>query len=40
MWKFKKTTKTGYYMINNGDVETELSMQPAKIYKNDGVLMV
>lgn len=40
-WSFDKPTKTGWYLINNGDVVTEDNMEPVRIYKNsDDTLML
>jgi hypothetical protein len=39
-WSFKQPTEEGYYMINSGDVVTDLNMEPVKIFKKDNILFL
>lgn len=41
-WTYEKPSKKGFYMINNGDVETDQTMQPVKVdeHPTDGLYIV
>lgn len=41
-WTYKKPNKKGFYMMNDGDVETDDSMEPVKVDEHpiDGLYIV